>query len=257
MQCFRRRIELIGQHGAADGLRQGQVRAALEDDFHHFRVAVDYRDGVVTAVRGETPRHPFTACPGAAPELQKLAGMRLDGVANSVTLHTDATQQCTHMFDLAGLAIAAASRGDTARRFDIEIPRHVDGRTHARLMRDGVLVLDWEVEGSAILGPAPYAGVDMRQGMARWALTTLPVEEAEAALVLRRCALISLGRLKDIDKEPHAHLTGRCYAQQPQRAPQAIRIVGSTWDFTARPEALAFDDRDWLADFDRAPAPGG
>jgi hypothetical protein len=253
MQCFRRRIELIGQHGTG----HGQVRAALEDDFHHFRVAVDYRDGVVIAVRGETPRHPFSACPGAAPELQKLAGMRLDAIANSVTLHTDATQQCTHMFDLAGLAIAAASRGDTARRFDIEIPRHVDGRTHALLLRDGVLVLDWEVEGSAILGPAPYAGIDMRQGMARWALTTLPVEEAEAALVLRRCALISLGRLKDIDKEPHAHLTGRCYAQQPQRAPQAIRIVGSTWDFTEKPETPCRDDQAWLVHFDSAPAPEG
>ncbi|WP_312551497.1 DUF2889 domain-containing protein [Massilia sp.] len=253
MQCFRRRIELAGRHGA----QGGQVRAALEDDFHHFRVVVDYRDGLVTAVRGEAPRHPFTACPGAAPELDRLAGMRLDRVANSVTLHTDSTQQCTHMFDLAGLAIAAASRGDSVRRYDIEIPRHVGGRTRARLMRDGVLVLDWEVEGSVILGPAPYAGVDMRQGMARWALTTLPVEEAEAALVLRRCALISLGRLKDIDKEPHAHLTGRCYAQQPQRAPQAIRIVGSTWDFTEKPEAQCRDDQAWLADFDSAPAPEG
>ena len=245
MQRFRRRIELAGrqdQHG-------GQVRAVLEDDFHHFRVVVDHREGIVTAVRGETPRHPFTACPGAAPELNRLAGMHLDRIANSVTLHTDATQQCTHMFDLAGLAIAAAARGDRYRRYDIEVPRHVDGRAPARLMRDGVLVLEWEVEGSAILGPAPYAGVDMRKGMARWALGALPAEEAEAALVLRRCALISLGRLKDIDREPHAHLTGRCYAQQPERAPQAIRIVGSTWDFSERADALCLDDQAWLADF--------
>jgi hypothetical protein len=97
----------------------------------------------------------------------------------------------------------------------------------------------------------------MRQGMARWALGTLPAEEAEAALVLRRCALISLGRLKDIDKEPHAHLTGRCYAQQPHRAPQAIRMVGSTWDFTKKPEALCGDDQAWLADFDSATVPEG
>jgi hypothetical protein len=245
MQRFRRRIELAGRHDS----QGGQVRAVLEDDFHHFRVVLDHRHGQVVSVRGEAPRHPFSACPGAAPELQRLAGMRLDDIAHSVNLYTDATQQCTHMFDLAGLAIAAAARGDGARRYDVEIPRHIDGRTHARLERDGRLLLDWSVEGSAILGPDPYTGIDMRQGMARWALGALPAEEAEAALVLRRCALISLGRLKDIDKEPHAHLTGRCYAQQPQRAPQAIRMVGSTWDFTARAEALCFDDRAWLTDF--------
>jgi hypothetical protein len=253
MQCFRRRIELASHNpGSA-----GQVRAVLEDDFHHFRVVVDYRDGHVTAARGQAVRHPFTACPGAASALNELAGMALDRIAQSVTLHTDATQQCTHMFDLAGLAIAAAARGDTRRLFEIEVPRHVEGRSHARLVRDGVLVLDWEVEGSAILGPEPYCGVDMRAGLARWALASLPEQEAEAALVLRRCALIALGRLKDIDKEPHAHLTGRCYAQQPHRAPQAIRIVGSTWDFTEKPEALCGDDHAWLADFDNAPVPEG
>ncbi|MBB3219937.1 DUF2889 domain-containing protein [Pseudoduganella umbonata] len=245
MQRFRRRIELAARrHG--DG---GEVRAVLEDDFHHFRVVVGHRGGAVTAVRGETPRHPFSACPGAAPELDRLAGMRIDRIANSVTLHADPAQQCTHMFDLAGLAIAVAARGDSRRRYDIDVPRHVDGRSHACLRRNGVLVLEWEVDGSLILGPAPYAGVDMRQGMARWALGTLPDEEAEAALVLRRCALISLGRLKDLDRQPHAHLSGRCYAQQPERAPQAIRIVGSTWDFSARPEALCQDDQAWLGDF--------
>jgi hypothetical protein len=245
MQRFRRRIELAGRHDH----QGGQVRAVLEDDFHHFRVVVDHRNGQVTAVRGEAPRHPFTACPAAAPELDRLAGMRLDRIANSVTLHTDSTRQCTHMFDLAGLAIAAAARGDALRRYDIEIPRHIEGRTHARLQRDGQLLLDWSIDGSTIQGPAPYAGVDLRQGMARWALTSLPDEEAEAALVLRRCAMISLGRLKDIDQEPHAKPTGRCYAQQPERATQAIRIVGSTWDFTAHAAALCADDQAWLADF--------
>jgi hypothetical protein len=249
MQCFRRRIELVRrERGDA-----GQVRAALEDDFHHFRVVVDYCEGQVSAARGQAVRHPFSACPGATEALNELAGMALQRIAHSVTLHTDPTQQCTHMFDLAGLAIAVAARGDVRRLFEIEVPRHVEGRSHARLVRDGVPMLDWTVEGSVILGPEPYRGVDMRAGLARWALATLPEQEAEAALVLRRCALIALGRLKDIDKEPHAHLTGRCYAQQPHRAPQAIRIVGSTWDFTEKSGALCADDHAWLNDFDNAP----
>lgn len=253
MQRFRRRIELAGRYDS----QGGQVRAVLEDDFHHFRVIVDHRGGRVTAVHGEAPRHPFTACPGAAPQLQRLAGMRLDDIAHSVNLHTDASEQCTHMFDLAGLAVAAAARGDRARRYDVAIPRHVDGRTHAFLKRDGRLLLEWSIENSTILGPDPYAGIDMRQGMARWVLGALPAEEAEAALVLRRCALISLGRLKDIDQQPHARLTGLCYAQQPQRAPQALRMVGSTWDFTDKPEALCGADQAWLADYGGATDPEG
>jgi hypothetical protein len=36
MQRFRRRIELAGQQDD----QGGQVRAVLEDDFHHFRVAL-------------------------------------------------------------------------------------------------------------------------------------------------------------------------------------------------------------------------
>lgn len=246
MQRFRRRIELLS-NGSSES---GQVRAVLEDDFHHFRVVIDHAAGKVRAARGQALRHPFTACPGASGALHELLGMDLNRIAHSVTQHTDATQQCTHMFDLAGLAIALAARGDQHRLYEIEVPRHVDGRSQARLRRNGELIFDWAVEGSLILGPAPYSGIDMRAGLARWALTELPAQVAEAVLVLRRCALIALGRLKDIDKEPHAHLTGRCYAQQVHRAPQAIRIVGSTWDFTEKPEALCADDHVWLRAFD-------
>lgn len=248
MPSFRRRIELQ-RHPSPNG---GQVRAVLEDDYHHFRVEVRYRGGHVTSVWGEAPRPPFVTCPDAAAALNELAGMALDRVSIAVTRYTDAAQQCTHMFDLAGLAIAVAAREIDYRHYEVDVPRHVEGRSHARLVRDDGFRLEWDVENSTILSPAPYKGVNMRNGMARWALTSLSEDEAEAALVLRRCALISIGRLKDIDKETHAHLTGHCYSQQPQRAPMAIRIVGSTWDFTHRPEVLCLDDREWLNGFTAA-----
>lgn len=248
MLCFRRRIELLGRHEEG----AGQVRAVLEDDFHHFRVVIDYRDGRVLKARGEAPRHPFSACPEAAPALGELTGMALARIAHGVTQHTDATRQCTHMFELAGLAIAAAARAIPRRRYEIEVPRHVAGHTRAQLVRDDGYRLEWDVCDSTILAPPTYRGVNMREGMARWALTNLDEDQAEAALLLRRCALIALGRVKDIDREPHARPTGRCYAQQPQRAPQAIRIVGSTWDFSDRPQALCQDEHEWLAAFDTA-----
>lgn len=246
MPSFRRRIELAARH-APDG---GQVRVALEDDFHHFRVALCYRDGAVTHVSAAAPRHPFNVCPGASNELVKLVGMPLARIANAVTQHTDASEQCTHLFDLAGLANAAAARGITYRRYDLDVPRYVDGRSHARLVRDDGFTLAWDIEGSEIVAPARYAGVNLRKGMARWALTTLPEDEAEAALVLRRGALIGYGRSLGLHQGPHTHLRGSCYAHQPQRAEQAIRLADSTWDFTERAEALCLDDRDWLTAFD-------
>jgi hypothetical protein len=153
------------------------------------------------------------------------------------------------MLDLAGLANAAAARRVLYRRYDIAVPRHVDGHSTARLIRDDGFLLEWQVQESTILAPAPYAGVDMRRGMARWAVENLPEEDAEAALVLRRCALIALGRRLEVQTGPHHHLAGQCYAHQPVRAEQTIRIAQSTLDFTGIATVLCSDDSLWLQDF--------
>jgi hypothetical protein len=99
---------------------------------------------------------------------------------------------------------------------------------------------------TTIMGPAPYEGVSLRSGMAAWAFDHLAEDEAEAALALRRCALIALGRTKNLDVQPHAEPTGRCFVQQPERAAQSLRQVGSTLDFTAAAHELCASDREWL-----------
>lgn len=243
MLTFRRRIGIFSMGTPADG----EARAALEDDFHHFRVRVQHRGGRVLRVEGTAVRHPYTTCPSAAGPLSQLIGMPLSAVAVSVTRAADAHEQCTHMLDLAGLAIAAAARSTVERWYDIAVPRRVEGRTRARLDRDNARLLEWQVQDATIVGPAPYEGISLRHGMAAWALTTLAQEEAEAALVLRRCTVISLGRTKDLDAQIHASATGYCFAQQPARAAQSLRVVGSTWDFTDSAGALCEGDRDWLA----------
>ncbi|WP_417780127.1 DUF2889 domain-containing protein [Stutzerimonas xanthomarina] len=242
MSTFRRRVDIVTseEHG------EGEVRAALEDDFHHFRVWAKYQAGALIAVGGKAIRYPYTACLQATEPLERLVGMPLSRVAHSVTRQTDATHQCTHLLDLAGLAIAAAARQSRRRRYDIEIPGRVDNRTIARLTRDQDWKLDWSVNGPLIEAPETYAGVNLREGMARWALQTLSEEEAEAALILRRCTLISLGRERDLDRQIHAVPSGLCYSQQPKRAEQAIRMKGSTWDFESSQEQLCASDQDWL-----------
>ena len=219
----------------------------MEDDFHHFRVELAHDSGRVRRVHGWAVRHPYSTCPLAAGQLTRLVGMSLNPVANSVMRHTDPREQCTHLMDLAGLAVAAADRRAGQRWYDISVPRRIDGYTHATLERDGEPALTWDLQDTTISGPAPYEGVSLREGMAAWALANLSADEAEAALVLRRCALISLGRTKDLDAQAHAEPTGRCFAQQPVRASQGLRMVGSMLDFTTTVQSLCATDRTWLA----------
>lgn len=243
MGTFRRRIVIVSRCEA----QRGEARAVLEDDFHHFRVALRHEFEHVVHVVGASPRHPYSLCPAAAGELARLVNMRLTTIASSVGRVTPASEQCTHLFDLAGLVVAAAARGSGRRQYDIEVPDRIDGRTRASIARDGAALLEWDVQDVTLAGPAPFTGVSLRDGMARWALSSLPADEAEAAIVLRRATLISLGRHKPLDSQRHAVATGRCFAQQPVRADQALRMVGSTWDFSGRAAALCADDKEWLA----------
>ena len=240
---FRRRIIIRSQFSTV----QTRVRAALEDDFHHFRVELVSRGGVVSAISATAPRRPYSLCGNAVEKLDLLLGMKLSPIAHEVTRITDPTEQCTHLFELTGLAIAAAARGTAWRQYDIEVPNRVDQRTQARLSRDSVPLLEWDVLDTVIQGPSPYTGMDLYQGMARWALSTLPLDEAEAALVLRRATGISKGRGMNLDAQVHAHPNGHCFSQQPQRAAQALRMIGSTWNFAGTRERLCLVDQEWLA----------
>jgi len=249
MLSFKRCIRITARYpsGTATDPTAQHVRAALEDDFHHFRVELHVSNGLVSRVHATAPRHPYTLCAEASQPLKQLEGMAVAPSAHAVMAHVEAREQCTHMLDLAGLACAAAARGLPARRYDIDVPVRVAGRTQAKLWRDGTLLLDWQVQELTVLGPAPYTNLNLRHGMARWALTHLPEDDAEAALVLRRGTAISLGKGHPLDQQAHARSTSACYAQQPERAVLALRQVGSTWDFSTRPEQLCIDDTAWLA----------
>ncbi len=241
--ALRRRIELVSRAGP-DG--QGEARAAIEDDFHHFRVDIRHDGHQVTHATAAALRFPYTACPEATGQLALLNGMPLSTVANSVTRQTDARIHCTHMLDLAGLAVATAARAIPRRRYDCTVPDRVDGGTRPSLMRDGRPLLDWDVRGDVIVGPSPYAGREIRAGFAGWALKTLGEDEAEAALVLRRAVTISIGRINEHDQWRHARSTGFCYSQQPERAQQAVTIGGSVINWPDA-EGLCAADQDFLA----------
>lgn len=243
--AFRRRV-LIGVGRSATAT--GEVRVALEDDYHHLRVTVGFDRGIVSRTAAVFPRRPFTTCAAAVPELAVIEGRPLSTVASEVNRWTDARLQCTHMLDMAGLGIAAAARGDQAVRYDVEVPDRRAGVSSATLARDGAVTLAWTVDDITVLAPEPFVGQHLGRGFAGWALGALGAIEAEAAMVLRRAVVISRGRAYDQDSRTHAEPLGRCFSQQPDRAEAALRVVGSTLDFSERAEALCADDFAWIAE---------
>ncbi|GAB3101731.1 DUF2889 domain-containing protein [Aestuariicella hydrocarbonica] len=242
MPFFRRVINIM-VHGDTDS---GEVRAALEDDYHHFRVRLNLHNQRITEAHAEALRTPYTLCKDSVAEITKICQTPILQTAHDITRATDARLQCTHQLDLAGLALATAARGLKSQHYAAEVPRHKLGFTQPRLWRNGTEILHWDVQDNIIKSPAPFCERPLGQGMSSWAIANLDSETAEAAMVLRRCTLISLGRLRNLDLETHAHDWGRCYVQQPERAFDAKRVIGSTLDFSERETDLCATDQEWL-----------
>jgi hypothetical protein len=233
---YRRCIRLRAQGGCVTG--------DLEDDFHRFAVDLEHDGRQVVRIRGAAGRHPWSTCPGALAPLERLVGMPLAVAGSTARAWTDPRAQCTHLFDLAGLAVAHAAAGRGERRYDVEIPDRVDGRSRARLRRDGRALLDWEIERGTIVAPEPFAGrPSFGGGFGRWAEAELEPDLAEAAVVLQRACGISMGRMWDMDQVPGAWVFGAmtggaCHTFGAGVVEDARRVVGSMRDFSETPELL-------------------
>lgn len=227
MGAYRRRIELRTTSPSA-------VEGELEDDFHHFTVAIEHDGARVVALDGVARRHPWSTCPDALGPLRALVGAPLSPSSIGHGDHADPRSTCTHWFDLAGLAMAQAATGRGERRYDATVgERDADLRAGAALSRDGEPVLAWTVSTQEVLDPAPYAGQRLGRGFLAWAESALDPDGAEAAIVLRRACSISLGRLMDLDEyeragDIEADMLGSCYTFSAGVAEHALRVKGST-----------------------------
>lgn len=238
---YRRRVRLVIT--APD-----TVDGGLEDDFHYFTVRIAHDGTSVRDVTARAIRWPWTTCPAAADLLHTLEGMELSQHCLAAGDVSDPKQNCTHMFDLAGLCIAHAARGGavgTTRQYDIEIPHRAQagGDVVVGCDRDGKPLLVWTLDGRQLVAPAPYAGAPWRRGFFRWAEETLDVDGAEAAIVLRRACDIAMGRGIDLDAVKRADglelfLGGVCFTMQPEQIRVGLRHVETIRDFDADPDAM-------------------
>ena len=112
--CFHRRIRLV--HA------QGGVEAQIEDSSHAFHLSLDYSGGLVTHIKSGMLRYPLTTCPGATEPLRAFEGQRLDTSLPALNTAVNARSNCTHLYDLAVLAMAQARRGLGTRVYDVLMP---------------------------------------------------------------------------------------------------------------------------------------
>lgn len=222
----------------------GRVVGELEDTHHGFRVVLDHDGDRVTAISGEPVRIPTTSCGGAALALERLVGRPLTMPPGDLYAGEALSHHCTHMFDLAALAIAQARRNEDRRRYDVAIPdEDATGATWCSVMRDGSVRHRWLVRAGAIVEPAAFAGQMMLAGFIRYISQRLSGDALEAALVLQKGYFVSRARRWRIDQAAgriiahNEQMYDRCFAYQPESR-RTARHVDSTRDFTRRPEDL-------------------
>jgi hypothetical protein len=238
--AYRRRIHV-------EEVRPGVVVGALEDDFHHFVVTLAHDGARVTGVEAVAHRWPWSTCPEAAAVLQELVGMPLARRFTDVATVTDPRAHCTHQLDAAAHAITLAARGGRVRRYDVEVPRALDGVSRNRLWVDGRPSLEWAVRlGDGLVdAEPPFDAAPWKGGFMRWADAHLEPDAAERAIVLRRGSDIGMGRgmVETLDSFDTAArlssiMSSICYTMQPARAPVAFRNRGHWRDYATRPDAL-------------------
>jgi hypothetical protein len=182
----RRRITIR----AGDGCVQGH----LADNFHEMRCRIRHDGFKVTGVEGETIRIPTTACPSAAAVLQELVGLRLDTPVQDFYRDGRARHHCTHLFDLAVLAIRQGRHRDRQLSYDAIVPDETEAPVEVSIRRDGQLVHCWLVSDGTILEPPHLRGRTLERGFARWAAETYQGDDLDAATILARTWLIAIGR---------------------------------------------------------------
>jgi Protein of unknown function (DUF2889) len=212
------------------------VLAVLEDDFHHFRVTLEHSRGVVTGIRHTTIRYPWSLCPTAGNQLQALVGTPLKCELRAALAQGDIRMNCTHLFDLACLAATAVARGIARRRYDMAVEMLNPAQRTATLARDDGFQLAWKIQGSEIADPVPFAGIGLKRGFVDWAADTLALDEAEAAILLRRAVFVSGGLRRDLDEVQNAaegaRTIGGCFVMREGIAERAFRMKGSTRDYS-------------------------
>lgn len=221
-----------------------QVQVDLEDSNHAFRLQLRHDGERVLAVDGVTHRHPFVTCAEAVKPLQRLVGERLDADAGELRQRFPAGDNCTHLHDMGLLALAHAREAGAGRLYDIIVDDEREGVTRARIACDGQPVHNWEIRQQSVSAPESLQGRPMFRGFFAWASDRFQGMALEAAVALQRGYFVAQSRRTanspavenpaTADRMPQ----GSCYSYNTGVVERALRVEGSIWDLTDKPDIL-------------------
>lgn len=203
-----------------------EVRAWVEDDYHHMGVTLHHDGATIARVESEMVRAPWSTCPGAVAQLSAtFAGASIEAAA----ARGEKTLNCTHLYDMA--VIAAAHAHDALETlYAMTVSDAVDGVRVAEIIRDGVSVLRFVERGGVLAEPNAAAGRTLFQ-LGEW-IASLDNAGREAARLLRWGAIIAHGRAIPLERQSDAtRMPANCFTFQEGRKEWALR-VGRIIDFS-------------------------
>lgn len=223
----------------------------LEDDFHHFGVTIVHDGDIITEVSSTAVRYPWTSCGSAPNALQPLVGKTLSPRCSDIGGLLAMREQCTHIFDLAGLVMAHAVRGISHRHYQtITESREIlgwqnhkspiFGPTTICLYQDDEKVMQWHNEHGEIVDSDTDHRQSLGRGFRAWT-ESLDLEHGEYTTIMRRALLVSGGRSMVHDNYPSAAAMEQpelCYSFQASRRDSALRMHNTTKDYADAPEAM-------------------
>jgi len=208
-----------------------ECRVAMEDEHHYFVLQLGHDGERITSVASTAKRTPWTLCPEAERQLQAFVGQPLRKRIAIDLPDIDSKQQCTHQYDLVMVALSQALRPGR-REYVAKVRGAMHEYRHAELWLDGEKLLDWRLQGTLVHSQDPCDQQDLRTIMP-WADEHLDDRMLAALFVQRRAVMVAASKGFNLDLIPNAGVAmraraGACFVFQPERAEQAVRVVGST-----------------------------
>lgn len=193
-------------------------------------------------------RFPADTCPKAGAILEELCSLPVDIDPQALFAGGRARRNCTHLFDIAVLALTFIPKKEVERTFDFFIP---DAHGPDRILRacvNGIVVHDWRVEDEIITAPASLSGIDMARGFIGQMTKVMSGVDLETALMLQKSLHVARGRLRISDQSPGRSLAdavdmlGACYTYSQPRFSVAVEVGGYIRDFSNGVEETPWPD---------------
>lgn len=220
-------------------MRDGHSVLATLDDNHHAMWCRLHHDGQA-AVRVESgmPRVPLTTCPAAAALLDELIGLPLSTVRSDLFAGGRARRQCTHLFDIAALALLFANAPEDSRTIDVVIPDDLAGRLTVSGMLNGETAIEFVVQSERIASPPELAGQHLKLGYVPWASARFGGAYLDVALMMQKAFMVAEGWPYLIDRQPGRGVTdatelkGACFSYTEPRFSNAREVAPHVIDFS-------------------------